>query len=94
MIERFLNYYAEPYRSPHNGYFLVDTDGKGFLNYLYCAYDLYRSDIEKIIMDHKTRVEAALIEHHSDPIIWAKYAWVAAYHDFFCKTWLVNLETR
>jgi hypothetical protein len=23
----------------------------------------------------------------ASPVIWSKYRWVAAYHDYFCKKW-------
>lgn len=91
LIKHFLSYYADPYHdAPQNGYVLVDTDGHAFINYLYVprGYDGDVKDTAAVVEQHKARAEEALTASLHEPRIWAKYQWVAAYHDFFCDTWL------
>lgn len=35
-------------------------------------------------VNSKSAVEAKLAEHAANPPVWAKYAWVASYHNYFC----------
>jgi hypothetical protein len=91
LVRRFLKYYADPYHdAPQNGYVLVDTDGRGFVNYLYAprGFDASFDEISSALLDHKRAVEAALVETAGRPLIWSKYRWVATYHNFFCDTWI------
>ena len=81
------SFYAEPIDSPQNSHIFVDSDGQAFINYLGAAisddngYD--EADWE-LIKQHKYQVENSLKEHGLDPSVWAKYNWVANYHNFFC----------
>lgn len=84
---KHLEYYSEPKHSPQATYLLKDADGQWFLNYLesimiaeYEAGPFYEP-LEK----HKEQVEKKLAEHASNPPVFAKYAWVANYHNAFCK---------
>jgi hypothetical protein len=37
-----------------------------------------------MLINHKSAVETKLVEYRNQPLYWAKYAWVASYHNFFC----------
>lgn len=85
VVKSHLRFYAEPFFSPQNGYVLVDTDDTMFLNYL---YDPIGSDEEgtllSVLKRHRRIVEQRLKENRTRPPIWAKYRWIATYHNFFC----------
>ncbi|HLL01573.1 MAG TPA: hypothetical protein VK539_13370 [Myxococcaceae bacterium] len=86
LIKKQLKYYHPNHEAPQNNFILRDIDGHPFINYLYIAID-YELDVETI-KQHKIRVEEKLRTHKNNPTIWAKYRWVASYHDYFCKTWI------
>ena len=84
--------YAEPYKSPQNGYLLLDCDNVAFLNYLYSPIGLGQSceHLTTIVTRHRSAVETALAKYADDPKLLAKYNWVASYHNFFVDTWLAS----
>jgi hypothetical protein len=92
MCKSHLRFYAEPFKSPQNGYVLIDTDGHSYINYLYDPIGM-EAPID-VILDavriHKRKIEEKLRETNSRPDIWAKFRWAANYHDFFCRKWLPN----
>ncbi|KGQ19772.1 hypothetical protein LF41_2274 [Lysobacter dokdonensis DS-58] len=80
-------YYAGE-SSPQEEDILVGADGRFFLNYLVeCVDD---SDFPTVnwadLLLHKTQVESALNEYKGDLHVFAKYAWLAAYHNYFCES--------
>lgn len=84
--KRHLSYYFPPEHAPHVRDILRDADGQWFLNYLEAvliAEDEHGPFYEEFIQ-HKAAVETKLAEHVANPPIWAKYAWVAGYHNYFC----------
>jgi len=84
--KRHLDYYGNPRHSPQASYLLKDSDGQWFLNYLEAvmiAVDEAGPFYEEFVQ-HKSAVEAKLQRYANDPVIFAKYAWVASYHNFFC----------
>ncbi|MEI7934647.1 MAG: hypothetical protein WCH30_06295 [Chlorobiaceae bacterium] len=85
-VERHLKYYSHAANAPHVRDILKDADGQWFLNYLESV--LIAEDklgpLYNEFMQHKIAVEKKLSEHTSNPEIWAKYAWVAGYHNYFC----------
>jgi len=89
LVKSHLRYYGSGYDSPQNMFVLVDVDGYPFINYLFAAIDGGGGeDGVDLVRQHKTCVEEKLNQYQSNPPIWAKYRWVASYHDFFCKHWL------
>lgn len=92
LIKSHLRFYTEPFEAPQNGYILLDTDGRPFLNYLYepIAFEVDKSAVLDMIRIHKRRVERNLKTFRDKPRIWAKYKWLSDYHDFFCQTWLAE----
>jgi hypothetical protein len=73
---------------------LKDTDDQVFLNYLnrIIWYDIYDEEVSKsnqkqpdFLTQHKLLVESKLKKYSPQPSVWAKYNWVARYHNFFCR---------
>ncbi len=84
--KRHLKYYGDPRRAPHVRAILRDTDHQWFLNYLDCVLmaEEEQGPFYEEFERHKAIVEKKLVEYQDRPAIWAKYAWVAGYHNFFC----------
>lgn len=84
--KQHLTYYGRPQFAPHVRDVLRDSDGQWFLNYLECVLSGWEEQgpFYKEFLLHKSVVETKLSEHASEPTIWAKYAWVAGYHNYFC----------
>ena len=85
-IERHLKYYSRAANAPHVRNILKDADGQWFLNYLESVLiaEDQRGPFYNEFVLHKRAVEKKLSEHTANPEIWAKYAWVAGYHNYFC----------
>jgi hypothetical protein len=84
--KQHLNYYHPPAHAPHVRDILQDSDGQWFLNYLesvLIAEDEHGPFYTEFLQ-HKAAVELKLAAHKSNPPVWAKYAWVASYHNYFC----------
>lgn len=88
LISTHLQFYREPFDSPQNKDLLIDLDGMIFINYL---DELVFSDDEEFtivwekVLDHKNQVEKKLEAYSKNPVVWAKYNWVANYHNYFCS---------
>lgn len=81
-----VNYYSDPARSPQARHLYKDADGQFFLNYLetiLIAGEEHGPYLH-ILANHKSAIEVKLIEYRDQPTYWAKYAWAANYHNFFC----------
>lgn len=81
-----VGYYSNPSHSPQARDIYKDADGQFFLNYLdsiMIAEDEHGPFFD-ILDNHKTVVTEKLSEHRNQPTHWAKYAWSASYHNFFC----------
>lgn len=86
-VQHHLTYYGKPEGSPHARAILKDADGQLFVNYLDCiliAEDEQGPFFEEL-EKHKAQVERRLEQYRAQPVIWSKYAWVAAYHNYFCS---------
>ena len=86
LVKKHLAFYGDPFNSPQNRDVLIDTDGVAFINYLDAPYTF--DQLLGVLVKHKERVEEKLAQFRAQPQIWAKYAWVAEYHNFVCKKWL------
>lgn len=84
LVKYHLTYYADPKESPQAAEVYKDADDRYFLNYLESTGN-GENFSESAIMEHKCAVEKKLKEFRDRPEIWAKYAWVASYHNFFCQ---------
>lgn len=85
--KQHLTYYANQRIAPHVHNVLRDADGQWFLNYLECILwaEYEQGPFYEQLMQHKNSVESKLAEFKENPPIWAKYAWVANYHNYFCS---------
>jgi hypothetical protein len=75
--------------APQNRAVLVNSDGRFFINYLAeCIVDGHDSEevAWSALRTHKKHVEAALKEYQQVPAIFAKFAWLASYHNCFCDS--------
>jgi len=85
LVEAHFCYYTLPQNAPQNRAFLLDPDGQLFLNYLYGCFEPLQSggpaDTETLLI-HKEHIEKGLMDYSGDSRVWAKYAWLASYHNF------------
>jgi hypothetical protein len=80
--------------------YLISQDDQIFLNYL--EWLPYTGDEKKgLLQAHKVTLEKAIAEFAYKPKVWAKYCWLADYHDFVIrmnhKEWadlLINANLR
>jgi hypothetical protein len=89
-VVRHAQYHAPQRESPQAAMVAVDVDGIGFVNYLsLCVLQLVEQPLDAIpiLASHRDSVIKMLKKNRMDPLVWAKYRWVAQYHDFFCRTW-------
>ncbi|WP_139306350.1 hypothetical protein [Methylomonas sp. LWB] len=84
--KKHLDFYSKPSFSPHVRFLLKDADGQWFLNYLHSVLiaEYENGPFYSEFLRHKAAVEVKLAEHSANPSVWAKYAWVANYHNYFC----------
>ena len=84
-VKSHLEYYGRPVDAPQNSDLLQDIDGQWFLNYL---DTIHVGGDDRPFLDelrkHKESVEAQLNQFRQRPTVFAKYSWVAGYHNFFC----------
>jgi hypothetical protein len=68
---------------------LVNSDGRYFINYLdECileTYDGWKLDAESLGL-HRDRIQDALISYAKQPVVFAKFSWLSAYHNYFCDS--------
>jgi hypothetical protein len=83
VVNRFKNHYDTYVYPRYNQFLLCDADGQWFVNYLQALMSK-RSPYQELLA-HKSMIEQKLVRYQADPTIWSKYAWVAAYHNYFCK---------
>lgn len=81
-----VNYYSNPLHSPQARDLYRDADGQHFLNYLESILiaEKEHGPFFDVLASHKTAIEGKLTEYRDQPAYWAKYAWSANYHNFFC----------
>jgi hypothetical protein len=85
-IKQHLSYYSDSHGAPQVRDVLRDADGQWFLNYLDTVLmaENDHGPFYNEFLQHKSAVEEKLSEHQQNPAFWAKYAWVAGYHNYFC----------
>ena len=75
--------------APHHDELLEDPcDGLLYVNYLGAAFAYFPEEgIDyQLLEGHKEMVYRGLQEHESDESVYRKYAWLAAYHNYVCRT--------
>jgi len=86
LVDKHLTYYSGEV-APQLRDVLKGPDGRYFLNYLTeCIIEgddrEYLDD--KSLRRHKKQIEAALKVYAAVPTVFSKFAWLAAYHNYFC----------
>ncbi len=83
-----LRWYGDPATSPQNHALLLDTDGQIFIDYLSQSILIAEEEggpfFDELLV-HRDRVVEKLERYRTNPTVWAKYAWVASYHNWFCS---------
>ena len=79
-------------RALQNRDFLVDPDGQIFIHYLSgCLGESQEGsqDVDRETLGlHKQHIEKSLLEFVANPTVWAKYSWLACYHDYTVREWV------
>ena len=88
LVDLHLSFYhgEEP---PHVRRVLVNSDGRYFINYLSeCIIETDEGEeIDlKSLKKHKGQIEHALAQYAAEPAVFAKFSWLAAYHNYFCDS--------
>lgn len=84
--KQHIGYYASPTSSPQNLHLRQDGDGQAFVSYL---EHLAPAPAEggfglEELQQHRDIVSGKLKQFAGNPVRWAKYEWVARYHNHFC----------
>jgi hypothetical protein len=86
LVNHHLTYYHGE-QPPQARDVLRGPDGRYFVNYLteaiYETNTGYKLAI-KLITKHRKNVIAELKKHRTNPRVFEKFAWLAAYHNHFC----------
>ena len=87
LVDKHLTYYSGEI-APQLRDVLKGPDGRYFLNYLTeCIIE--GDDREyldaKSLRLHKRQIESALKAYAAVPAVFSKFAWLAAYHNYFCE---------
>lgn len=88
LVDTHIGYYSGEF-PPQLRHVLKGPDGRYFLNYLTeCIVegaDQEYIDAKSLFL-HKTQIESALKAYAAVPAVYSKFAWLAAYHNYFCDT--------
>lgn len=88
LVDKHVGYYFGEI-APQLRDVLKGPDGRYFLNYLTeCIIegDDFESLDAKSLRLHKKQIESALKTYAAVPSVFSKFAWLAAYHNYFCDT--------
>jgi hypothetical protein len=88
LVDEHLTYYTGE-SAPQERDVLVNADGRYFINYLSeCIVDtgLDEELDTTALKQHKKQIEDALVQFAKQPIVFAKFSWLSAYHNFFCDS--------
>ncbi len=88
LVDRHLTYYHGEW-APQVRHVLVNADGRYFINYLYeCVIETDDGlDLDtKSLEIHRRQIEHALVQYAKHPSVFAKFSWLAAYHNHFCDS--------
>lgn len=83
LVNDHLRYYGD--NAPQYGDILVNSDGRYFINYLSECREGEYLDTNKL-MRHKKQIERSLLQYVEESAVFAKYSWLAAYHNHFCDS--------
>jgi hypothetical protein len=68
----------------HRTLLAIDQDGLPFLSYLESVFD-EPGEATALLTNHKAHIEGRLQQHRGNASVHLKYAWLADYHDRFCR---------
>ena len=94
LISRHLSWYSDGW-SPHHAILLEDPrDGRLFIDYLGVAFEYFPDGPINIqlLKAHKEILCERLGEFEPDTSVYAKYAWVAVYHNYACRRFADRFE--
>jgi len=85
-VDQHLEYYGRKKFAPQARDLLKDADGQIFVNYLdmILIAEEESGPFYDFLAKHKDSVEKKLKDFKNAPPIFAKYSWVAEYHNFYC----------
>jgi len=92
LVFKHVNFYASKKIAPQNIDILVNADGNLFINYLSECYiypDYANESMEinwNALKIHKEQIEKSLNVYQADPYVFAKFSWLAEYHNYFCDS--------
>lgn len=87
LVDQHVNFYGDKQDAPQRRSVLVGADGSYFINYLdECVDDSRGTPIlrHQYLLQHKERIEEALVRYSKMPQVFAKFSWLASYHNYFC----------
>lgn len=88
LVDKHIGYYYGN-GAPQVRDILVNADGRYFINYL-SECILQTDEGEEVARDslkqHKGQIESALAQYVGQPAVFAKFSWLAAYHNYFCDS--------
>jgi hypothetical protein len=88
LVDLHLSYYMGE-SAPQARSVLVNADGRYFINYLSeCILENSEGEWLDIasLRKHKVQIEKALVQYAAQPAVFAKFSWLAAYHNYFCES--------
>lgn len=88
LVDKHVGYYHGE-AAPQVRDVLVNADGRYFINYLSeCILPTDDGDSVDInsLQKHKDQIESALAQYGGQPAVFAKFSWLAAYHNYFCDS--------
>ena len=95
VLKSQLEFYRDADSSPHSAYIVVDKeDGLPFVNYLLALVPDPELFFEEELITHKNLIEAALAEFGQDSHLHIKYAWLAAYHNYFSQNFAAPAKAQ
>lgn len=88
LVDKHIGYYHGDV-APQVSHVLVNADGRYFINYL-SECILQTDEGEEVdknsLKQHKDQIEYALAQYAGQPAVFAKFSWLAAYHNYFCDS--------
>jgi len=88
LVDKHIGYYHGEV-APQVRHVLVNADGRYFINYLSeCIVETDDGEEldSKSLKKHKEQIEHALIQYAAQPAVFAKFSWLATYHNYFCDS--------
>ncbi len=88
LVDWHIGYYHGE-AAPQTRRILINSDGRYFINYLSeCVIENHEGEAvdSESLTKHKTQIESAFVQYVAQPAVFAKFLWLAAYHNYFCDS--------